>query len=447
MGRVLSSAFGAIVGFVLCTPGCGGSEFSAAETGGTGGSAAGSSAGGSSSGAGGSAGGSGATGGSGGTSGGSAGSGNASSGGNAGSGGSVSCPEPTGDELWVDGRASDGGNGSEACPFRTIADGIAGLAGSSATTVLVQSGSKYAGGFTVPSGYTVRGSDVNTELEGTGMCDTDSACAVIVSANAHLENFTIVLADSEDGVLLRTDSTLRQVKTRGGRRGIVVNGQAVLELGVEATDSLQSGVEVVAGGNLGFPNGDYKFTGSQGVGLRVLGPAVIDMSHLTEAGAVDFSDSVEGIRFEGRSDAVTVNTPASEIRFARFQRNQISLTVRHNVKVNVRDSEFFGAAKPAVQLFAPNYANFGDNSNLGGNVFQREDPGDTVALMMLCDQPFSNTPKIALVGNTFPNCPSIGYSGRLQVGSCPDYASGADTVAFFPGATTPGEAAFNGSCN
>lgn len=197
MGRVLSSAFAAFASCVLlCNPGCGGSEFSPAETGGSGGSAAGSSSGGSSSGAAGSgnggstSGGSGGTSGNGGASGGTAGSGNASSGG---SGGSVSCPEPKGDELWVDGQASDGGNGSEACPFRTIAEGIAGLDGSSATTVLVQSGSKYAGGFTIPSGYKVRASDPQTEIEGTGMCDTDSACAVVVSGNARLENFTILL--------------------------------------------------------------------------------------------------------------------------------------------------------------------------------------------------------------------------------------------------------------
>jgi len=323
-----------------------------------------------------------------------------------------------------------------------------------AGVVHVKTGPTYAGGFTIPDGVKVTGQSIGTLVQGGADCG-EVDCVVVVSKAGHLENFDVVAQDQQHGVQLRPggNAKLSHVKVRGGAVGILVQGSAELAV-LQATDT-ETGMQVdVAAGEspalVRFSHGYYTFGGATKFGILVRGEATIDMSALQSEDIVDFTGADVGMLFEARGGPPKPAGPVSVIRSAGFVENRVGLVVHKNVPVRVRESRFVRSQQPSVQLRAPNYTDLGLEQEPGGNLFLRENAALTgVALIMLCDQPQSNTPRIAAEGNDFPGCPlspvvPVTYSG--QVSSCPLSSSAADVVAYFSTGSAPATAAVNAGC-
>jgi hypothetical protein len=339
------------------------------------------------------------------------------------------CPAPASSVLYVDSSTAGGHNGSQQCPFPTIAAALDSLSTSPApTTIHVAAGVYREMNLVVPRNVTLSGAGTgdagSTTIisSSTKICDNVSYCAVTVNAGGIIEQVVIQIPNglavpvdgiyATGGVAGEPVPTVRDVLVTGASgSGIVTSGAATIGPGVTSTQSGVSGLNCVGTGVVtvaaGTPENHFDDNKNNGIGMYGLstldfegGTASHNAANGVELDSATSGHTIKGLTATGNLGVGGVNVIA-HVATGSDAGTPLSLVLRgSNLSGNARSglTYDFGTAPP-VGTASP--LDIGEDGTAGDNIFESGTKPPTGVGLLLCNARRAQ----ALAGDTFSTCP------------------------------------------
>ncbi len=372
------------------------------------------------------------------------------------------CSTPSPTSVYVLAAAPLGGNGSQRCPFKTIAQGLAAVAPTAATgnacTVNVGAGTYDDPDISVIAHVTLLGGSTPATyptIKATGALDCNmTSCAVSVRRGGTLNGFNVQLANTVgDGIVGQVD--VADSLGPPSVLNVVVTGGTTTGTGITALGGMNVGPAVTVNGNMGdglvalgagtihviqgtSPAQDNTFSNNAGNGLNIEGTGRLDLEQATASNNADSGIRIATTAPDGGtmpSHTVTSLTASGNkntgISAYTSGAGGQPLTLRSSVLLgNVNAGLYYDYGASAVMLSSP--LDIGSSgSNLGNNVF-----GTAVGAssakgvgIFLCHSGLGGTQPAE--GDTFSACPPT----SKQVASCGATPNGYVDVAYAPTAS------------